>query len=68
MLPYRDEIQERFVFHVRLNEPLRQSWIHYETHGVGEPTEFEFYWRKLDSTDLGLAGGQGKLLLSSIGA
>lgn len=24
--------------------------------------EFEFFWKRLDGSDLGLAGGQGKLL------
>ena len=64
LLPYRDEIQERYVFHVVVSETTPERWFHHETHASEskEPIEFEFYWRDMDGTDLGLAGGQGGLL------
>ena len=63
MAPYRDELQERHVFHLVENGAAPATWRHWETHGGGsEPIEFEFFWKRLDGSDLGLAGGQGQLL------
>lgn len=64
MVPYREEIQIRYVYHLKLNEPAEEKWRHYETHpdSGGEPISFDFYWVKLDTTNINLAGGQGEML------
>lgn len=64
MRPHKEELHRRHVFLLRpLVEP-EESWIHYEEHadGVG-PIAFRFFWAALDGTDLGLAVGQGRLLV-----
>lgn len=57
MSPYRNEIQERYVYHLKLSQPTLSKWRHYEIHPStsGVPIAFDFYWVKLDGTDLGLA-------------
>ncbi|MCI0437879.1 MAG: NUDIX domain-containing protein [Chloroflexi bacterium] len=62
--PYRDEIQERYVYHLELDGPAPSEWLHYETDPTGEdePIAFCFFWMRLDDPTLDLAGGQGDLL------
>ncbi|MDM9581372.1 NUDIX domain-containing protein [Nostoc sp. GT001] len=64
MTPYRDEIQERYVYHLELTQPTPSTWRHWEIHSSTSknPIAFDFYWVKLDSSNLGLAGGQGYFL------
>ncbi|QKQ74778.1 NUDIX domain-containing protein [Nostoc sp. TCL240-02] len=64
MAPYRDEIQERYVYHLELTEPTPSTWQYWEMHSniSKNSIAFDFYWVKLDGSDLGLAGGQGYFL------
>ncbi|MEH2329811.1 hypothetical protein [Nostoc sp.] len=64
MTPYRNEIQERYVYHLELTRPTPSTWRHWEIHPSisKNPIAFDFYWVKLDSSNLGLAGGQGYFL------
>ena len=62
--PYRDEIQERFVFQLDVAEPPPPQWLHHEMHdGLESPTAFCFYWLPLGDPQLDeLVVGQGALL------
>ncbi|MBD2412123.1 NUDIX domain-containing protein [Nostoc calcicola FACHB-3891] len=64
MAPYRDEIQERYVYHLELTEPTPSTWRHWEMHSSTnkKSVTFDFYWLNLDGSDLNLAGGQGYFL------
>ena len=65
MHPYRDEIQERHVFHVRPASKRRvpDDWLYFEIHdGKGDPTAFLHYWLDLNDPALSLSVGQGALL------
>ncbi|MEH2171877.1 NUDIX hydrolase [Nostoc sp.] len=64
MTPYRDEIQERYVYHLELTQSTPSTWQHWEIHPITSksPIAFDFYWVKLDSSNLGLAGDQGYFL------
>ncbi|MBN3899877.1 MAG: NUDIX domain-containing protein [Nostoc sp. NOS(2021)] len=64
MAPYRDEIQERYVYHLELTEPTPSTWRYWEMHSSTSKNSiaFDFYWVRLDGSDLGLAGGQGYFL------
>jgi 8-oxo-dGTP pyrophosphatase MutT (NUDIX family) len=62
--PYRDEIQDRYVFHIGVSGTPPNEWMHYEHHdGLHQPTAFSFYWLPLTSPELDeLVVGQGDLL------
>ncbi|WP_414569719.1 NUDIX hydrolase [Nostoc sp. CCY 9925] len=62
--PSREEIQERYVYHLELTEPTLSTWRHWEMHSNinKKSIDFDFYWLKLDGSDLDLAGGQGYFL------
>ncbi|MDZ8107313.1 MAG: NUDIX domain-containing protein [Nostoc sp. DedQUE12a] len=64
MAPYREEIQERYVYHLELTEPTLSTWRHWEIHSSinKKSIAFDFYWLKLDGSDLDLAVGQGYFL------
>ncbi|MEH2049242.1 NUDIX hydrolase [Nostoc sp.] len=64
MAPDRDEIQERYVYHLELTQSTPSTWQHWEIHSSTSKNSiaFDFYWIKLDGSDLGLAGGQGYFL------
>ncbi len=64
MTPYQNEIQERYVYHLELTQSTPSTWRHWEIHPSTRknPIAFDFYWVKLDSSNLGLAGGQGYFL------
>ncbi|MDZ7953110.1 NUDIX hydrolase [Nostoc sp. DedQUE09] len=57
MTPYRDEVQERYVYHLELTQSTPSTWRHWEIHPSTSknPIAFDFYWVKLDSSNLGLA-------------
>ncbi|MET9956411.1 NUDIX domain-containing protein [Streptomyces sp. NPDC006339] len=62
MGPYRAEIQERHVFHLKLAEPSPERWPSQEDHdGEQEPTRFECFWIPLETAHV-LQSGQGSLL------
>jgi len=65
MRPFKNELQERHVYHFSCDEPTQELWQHYETHPEtgGRPIEFEFSWVPLDGSDIGLAVGQGEMLI-----
>ena len=62
--PNADEVQDRYVYHLELNGPVDESWLHYEMtpSDGGPPIAFEFFWMSLSDPALQLAGGQGDLL------
>ena len=62
--PYRDEIQDRFVFQLDVGQEPPKEWVHHELHdGLQPPTAFCFYWLPLDDPELDeLVVGQGALL------
>ena len=63
MAPYRDEIQDRYVYHLELSRPALSEWLHYETHdGKGPPTAFSLYWLKLGDPGVNLVLGQGEFV------
>ena len=64
MVPYRDEIQDRYVYQLKLDVPAPSTWLHYETHdGEGLPTAFYFFWLKIDNSPIDLFfAGQGEFL------
>jgi len=65
MAAWREEIQERFVFHLEPTKPMPSRWLHYERHGgpSSDPgIAFCLYWVELDDPELELAAGQGALL------
>ncbi|MEH2151636.1 hypothetical protein [Nostoc sp.] len=64
MTPYRNEIQERYVYHLELTQSTPSTWRHWEMHPSTNknPIAFDFYWVKLDRSNLGLAGDQGYFL------
>ncbi|MEH2168596.1 MAG: NUDIX domain-containing protein [Nostoc sp.] len=64
MTPYRNEIQERYVYYLELTQPTPSTWRHWEIHPSTSKNSisFDFYWVRLDGSDLGLAGGQGYFL------
>ncbi|MEH2389037.1 MAG: NUDIX domain-containing protein [Nostoc sp.] len=64
MAPERDEIQERYVYHLELTEPTSSTWRHWEMYSSTSkhPIAFDFYWLKLDGSDLDLADSQGYFL------
>lgn len=62
MSPYRNEIQERHVYHVELNEEAASQWTHYEKHsGSNSDIEFAFYWVPLEPS-INLEKDQGRFL------
>jgi 8-oxo-dGTP pyrophosphatase MutT (NUDIX family) len=63
MLPYRDEVQTRHVFHLTVPHALPR-WQHYERNSStgSDPISFEFEWVDLSDTSIELAGGQGHML------
>ncbi len=61
--PYRYEIQDRYFFHLEIDESVPSEWVHYEMHdGLSAPTAFCLYWLKLTDDRLNLAAGQGEFL------
>ncbi|MEH1916732.1 NUDIX hydrolase [Nostoc sp.] len=64
MTPYRNEIQECYVYHLELTQSTPPTWRHWEIHPSTSknPIAFDFYWVKLDSSNVALAGGQGHFL------
>jgi 8-oxo-dGTP pyrophosphatase MutT (NUDIX family) len=69
MLPYRDEVQTRHVFHLTVSH-ARPRWQHYERNSSihSEPISFEFEWIDLSDTSIELAGGQDHMLPELRGA
>ena len=62
MRPYRDEVQERWFFHLRPTTQLPAKWFSLEMHdGTGEPTRLECFWIPISHGHV-LAGGQGAFL------
>jgi 8-oxo-dGTP pyrophosphatase MutT (NUDIX family) len=68
--PYRDEIHERYVYHLEVTGPASSSWTHYEANSSdgGPPIAFNFYWMELTEARTRLAGNQGDLLDKIISA
>jgi 8-oxo-dGTP pyrophosphatase MutT (NUDIX family) len=63
MNPYKDEIHDRHVFHLKLTAPTSSTWQHEERHAEGEPPiTFMCQWMRLDDPLLVLAVGQGDYL------
>ena len=63
MQPYRDEVQERHVFHLVALGKVPKEWTHLEEHdGLSAPTAFNLFWMRLDGPALDLIAGQGALL------
>jgi 8-oxo-dGTP diphosphatase len=62
--PYRDEVQDRFVFQLDTSETPPSEWLHHELHDrLQPPTAFRFYWLPLGDPELDeLVVGQGALL------
>ena len=62
--PHRDEVHDRYVYHLELTGSAEQSWLHYETNPSdgGPPIAFSFFWMSLRDPELRLDGGQGDLL------
>ena len=62
---YREEVQERHVFHLEIVSSVQSKWRHYETNGLATITEsgiaFDFFWVKL-SDPISLMAGQGEFL------
>ncbi len=64
MAAYRNELQERYVYHLEPTAPAPAEWVWYERGEDGRtpPIAFCFFWMRLDDPALELAGGQGKWL------
>ena len=63
MAPYRDEVQQRHMFHMALDEPAPERWLSTErdpSDGSGAH-RFECYWIPVAQGHV-LSGGQGSLL------
>ncbi len=62
--PDKDEIHDRYVYHLELTGAAEQSWLHWESDPSdgGTPIAFEIFWMSLRDPELRLAGGQGDLL------
>ena len=62
----RDEIQHRWFYHLRCEDPPSATWRHWETHpSVGMPIEpilFEFFWARLPDDVPELIADQGRML------
>lgn len=64
MRPWRNDIEERHVWHALAAGELPETWDWSELHsGDGEPEiRFRFRWVDLSQNDPGLAVGQGQLI------
>ena len=63
MNPYKDEMHDRHVFHLKSTASTPSIWQHEERNAEGEaPISFIFQWMKLDDPLLVLAAGQGDYL------
>ena len=64
MAPYRDEMHERFAYHLELTGPAPDEWLHWETDPSdgGPAIAFCFFWIRLDDPELSLSGRQGEIL------
>ena len=62
--PLADEVHDRYVYHLELTGPAKESWLHWENDpsNGSPPIAFEFFWMSLSDPDLQLAGGRGDLL------
>ncbi|MFE9287975.1 NUDIX hydrolase [Streptomyces olivaceus] len=62
--PIREEIQDRYVFLLTVDEQPPERWDSFEMHdGQRPPTPLHFYWLPLNGPELGeLVVGQGTLL------
>lgn len=62
LMPYRDELQRRHVFHLAVDGPVPERWACAEEHdGHGPPTRLECFWVPLRHGHV-LQAGQGALL------
>ena len=59
----RDEIQQRYFFHLTCDDDCRETWSHLELnpHGEYKAVRFDFSWAALDDVPE-LAGDQGEML------
>jgi 8-oxo-dGTP diphosphatase len=62
--PIREEIQDRHVFQLAVDDPPPRGWVSYELHdGLHPPTTLRFCWLPLGDPELDtLVVGQGTLL------
>jgi ADP-ribose pyrophosphatase YjhB (NUDIX family) len=59
-----DRIDLRHFFLVRSNEPMKDSWLHYEEHGSEHdyPLPFLYSWMPIEEARLGMGGDHHKFL------
>ena len=62
-----DPSQNRYFFHVELEDEVPASWQHKETNGgKAEPIVFEFYWVRIPDEIPELIAGHGQMLAALI--
>jgi ADP-ribose pyrophosphatase YjhB (NUDIX family) len=61
-----DRIDLRHFYLVRCNEPMKESWLHYEEHGSEHdyPLPFLYSWMPIEESKLGLGGNHHRFLTS----